>query len=66
MDHLAKGLLSILRRLTKQRIAGSRLKYTLIAIVGLLRVRGTRSHPPVSGHLTGWAHLAEAASGGLA
>ena len=25
---------------------------------------GTRSHPPVSGHLTGWAHLAEAANGG--
>ena len=25
-----------------------------------------RSHPPVSGHLTGWAHLAEAANGGLA
>jgi len=24
----------------------------------------TRSHPPVSGHLTGWAHLAEAANGG--
>jgi len=26
----------------------------------------TRSHPPASGHLTGWVDLAEAANGGLA
>jgi len=39
MDQLAKGLLRILRRLTKQRVAGSRLKYALMAIVGLLRIR---------------------------
>jgi hypothetical protein len=39
MDHLAEGLLKMLRRLVKGRIAGSRLKYTLIAIAGLLRVR---------------------------
>jgi len=39
MDHLASGLHKILQRLTKERIAGSRLKYTLIAIVGLLRGR---------------------------
>jgi hypothetical protein len=39
VDHLAKGLLRILQHLTTRRIAGSRLKYTLIAIAGLLRVR---------------------------
>jgi hypothetical protein len=39
MDRLAEGLLKMLRRLMKEQIAGSRLKYTLIAIVGLLRVR---------------------------
>jgi branched-chain amino acid transport system substrate-binding protein len=32
----------------------------------LEQARRIRSHPPVSGHLTGWAHLAEAANGGLA
>ncbi|MBV1800498.1 hypothetical protein [Siccirubricoccus sp. G192] len=49
MDHLAAGLMGILRRLTRQRISGSRLKYALIAMVGLLRVR---EHDP-------WALVAD-------
>jgi hypothetical protein len=39
MDHLAKGLLQILKQISKKKISGSRLKYTLIAIAGLLRIR---------------------------
>lgn len=39
IDRLAFGLNNILHRITRERIAGSRLKYALISIVGLLRIR---------------------------
>jgi hypothetical protein len=39
IDRLAGGLHKILHRLTTERISGSRLKYSLISIVGILRIR---------------------------
>ncbi len=45
---------------------GTGMGLTTYHILSNLPSDGTRSHPPASGHLTGWVDLAEAAKGGLA
>jgi hypothetical protein len=39
IDYMAEHLQTILQRVTRERISGSRLKYALISLVGLLRIR---------------------------